>query len=346
MSVYNRDSKKWQTVFPSLVQSCFFLYLGNEKATSSPCLQLLHYDTNLQDKCHNFYGCVFTTFFWVTRPDSTWVKSKSYFGHFNRTNSHTLFFHGAFKYYARHNICVASGQSIADLYNEHQDPFDKVLDDDMCRSAMYLYSKLKLEADNELLTLAYPACPEASANDEKDRLLLTMDGNFSQKCKKDPTIYDEDNHIPLIDGMWVKKEEFAGVEDAAPSREALERENNFKAAGTGKRKHNQYPVTGLFACVCPRHEIVRKLADMDSSEGFKYPTAILRTLLSGANRPHHKVMAMYDVACLYEKTYSGVLTDLGYTGGDVGCANIPCLRPHWALPSFAEPPQLRRVRAH
>lgn len=144
-----------------------------------------------------------------------------------------------------------------------------------------------------------------------------MDGNFSQKCKKDPTIYGEDNHIPLIDGMWVKKEEFAGVEDAAPSREALERENNFKAAGTGKRKHNQYPVTGLFACVCPRHEIVRKLADMDSSEGFKYPTAILRTLLSGANRPHHKVMAMYDVACLYEKTYSGILTDLGYTGG--GC---------------------------
>lgn len=72
-------------------------------------------------------GVCLLHFFWVTRPDSTWVKSKSYFGHFNRTNSHTLFFHGAFKYYARHNICVASGQGIADLYNEHQDPFNKVI---------------------------------------------------------------------------------------------------------------------------------------------------------------------------------------------------------------------------
>lgn len=171
-----------------------------------------------------------------------------------------------------------SGQAIADLYNLIQDTGEKVLDDDMCRSVLYLYAKLKFEVDVELFDLAgvadsvmtYPACPEASANDPKDKLFLTMDGNFSQKCKKNLTVYDRDIAIPIIYGMWVKKEAIDSVGLAASSQEALKRESSFKAAGTDKKKNNQYPVTGLFACVCPRHEIVRKLADMSTNERYSF----------------------------------------------------------------------------
>ncbi|CAO3618661.1 unnamed protein product [Mucor hiemalis] len=221
------------------------------------------------------------------------------------------------------NTLKVSGQGIADLYNNLQDVGEQVLlDDDMCRSVMYLYSKLKLDVEEKLNSLAEvadlgmncPACPEASSADKGDRLFLTMDGNFSQKCKKEITFYDEENNIPLIEGMWVEKGIIDGVENVIPSREALESENHFKAAGAGTKKSNQYPVTGLFACVCPRHEIVRKLADMDTGEGFKYPSAILRTLLSGANAPHHKVLAMYDIACLYEQAFKNELESLDVQG--------------------------------
>ncbi|CAO3655707.1 unnamed protein product [Mucor hiemalis] len=119
-----------------------------------------------------------------------------------------------------------------------------------------------------------------------------MDGNFSQKCKKKITFYDEENIIPLIEDVWVEKGIIDGVENVIPSREALESENHLSCG----------------------HEIVRKLADMDTGERFKYPSAILRTLLSGANSPHRKVLAMYDIACLYEQAFKNELESLDVQG--------------------------------
>lgn len=58
-----------------------------------------------------------------------------------------------------------------------------------------------------------------------------MDGNFSQKCKKDLTVYDRDNAIPIIYDMWVKKEAIDSVELAASSQEVRNKEFNDTLKG-------------------------------------------------------------------------------------------------------------------
>lgn len=50
---------------------------------------------------------------------------------------------------------------------------------------------------------------------------------------------------------------------------AINDEHDFRAAGTGVRKRKFNPVSGLFASLCARHEIVHKVVDMNSWEGYK-----------------------------------------------------------------------------
>ncbi|CAO3645178.1 unnamed protein product [Mucor hiemalis] len=97
----------------------------------------------------------------------------------------------------------------------------------MCRSVMYLYSELKLEVDQKLLSLAgildtsmeCPACPVGNSGSSEDRQYITMDGNFSQKCKKEETEFDRDNRIPLLEEMRIKKEVIEGINNVAPSED-------------------------------------------------------------------------------------------------------------------------------
>lgn len=118
-----------------------------------------------------------------------------------------------------------SSQSIADLYNDLQGTPKKALDDNLCRSVMYLYEEFGLKVEEELnekagvadLVMTCSACLKEKVTDDKDRLFLTMDGNFSQKCKREFTVDEKANPVPLINGMWIKKEIVESTEHAAPS---------------------------------------------------------------------------------------------------------------------------------
>ncbi|CAO3632165.1 unnamed protein product [Mucor hiemalis] len=105
-----------------------------------------------------------------------------------------------------------------------------------------------------------------------------MDGNYSQNCKKVDADFDRDSGFSLLEKMWVKKEVVEGINNVAPSKNAVAGENHFRAADTSEARNKRYPITGLFACVCSRHEIVGKLADMFRAEGSRYPAAVLRSL--------------------------------------------------------------------
>ncbi|OAD74584.1 hypothetical protein PHYBLDRAFT_167988 [Phycomyces blakesleeanus NRRL 1555(-)] len=70
----------------------------------------------------------------------------------------------------------------------------------------------------------------------------------------------------------------------------------------------KYPIKGLFAESCTRHESVIKLVDMETGEGFKYPLSIINQLLgdsgsdsqSADNSPNINVI--YDVVCKLAKS--------------------------------------------
>lgn len=220
------------------------------------------------------------------------------------------------------NILKVSAQAISNLFNHQHNPDKRILNDDMCRSAMYLYGRMKLEVEEKLLELANlsdtstecPACPSPNADYPQ---FITMDGNFSQKCMKEETDFDEDNKCNLVEKMWVRKEDIDQISNVAPSAETLQNENHFRAAGVSEAESKRYAVNGLFACVCPRHEVVRKLSDMFGAEGSKYPTAMLRSLFShrsSPDSPESLLNVMYDIACMHEENFKLTLKDLGVKG--------------------------------
>ncbi|CAO3622041.1 unnamed protein product [Mucor hiemalis] len=143
-----------------------------------------------------------------------------------------------------------------------------------------------------------------------------MDGNFSQQCRKRPTKFDESNLTSSIESLWLKKEALEEFSGEAPPPEAIAYEHDFRAAGTGVRRKKQKPVTGLFASLCARREIVHKVADMNSGEGLKYPLAILRSMFPGGaeEMPKHTVNVMYDVACMLSNSFKTHFQEKGLKG--------------------------------
>lgn len=52
-----------------------------------------------------------------------------------------------------------------------------------------------------------------------DRKFITMDGNFSQQCRRKLTQFDSSNTVASIEKLWVKKEVIDAFGSEAPPQD-------------------------------------------------------------------------------------------------------------------------------
>ncbi|KAI7878379.1 uncharacterized protein EV154DRAFT_525077 [Mucor mucedo] len=211
------------------------------------------------------------------------------------------------------NTLKSSSEGIAKLYNNLRgNPVQSCLSANICRNVLYMYNRLLLAADKEVnqrtdlkdLAMCCPACPSRDSNHPMDRIFITMDGCFSMKCKSKASLLDELFTIDTVENAWVKPESVELYKKEKPPKDALLNENSFRAAGNGASyKSKLYPVKGLFAASCARHDLTLKMVDMDSGEGFKYPLSVLHDLFQeDKDSIKTPVNLMYDIICVLEKS--------------------------------------------
>ena len=64
-----------------------------------------------------------------------------------------------------------------------------------------------------------------------------------------------------------------------------------------KSKFTNFDETGHFGLACARHEVLLKIADMHSGEGFKYPDMLLKDYFKNKNGLPDQLNLYYDIMC-------------------------------------------------
>ncbi|KAG2190859.1 uncharacterized protein EV154DRAFT_579325 [Mucor mucedo] len=232
------------------------------------------------------------------------------------------------------NHLGASGQALADYYNAVMGNPENGISHKICQNLLPLYSRLLLLVDSAVDYLAAtcslqdnecPACPQdgfpGTSNSTNNIKTISLDGCFSMKCLKSKDDSLHQTPVPAIEKMWVKQSTVDFYEKERASRDVLASENTHRASGqTASLKSKVFPVKGLFAASCGRHEYVLKLSDMATGEGFKYSLAMIKELLGNedgaAVASRIPKVILYDIACLLEPSLKKHFEDqMEGTGG-------------------------------
>ncbi|KAG2205957.1 hypothetical protein INT47_005275, partial [Mucor saturninus] len=201
------------------------------------------------------------------------------------------------------NTLKSSSEGIAKLCNNLRgNPVQSCLSANICRNVLYMYNRLLLVADKEVnqrtalkdQAMCCPACPSRDSNHLMDRIFITMDGCFSMKCKSKASLLGEIFTIDTVENAWVKPESVELYKKEQPPKDV-----SIMKGNGASYKSKLYPVKGLFAASCARHDLTLKMVDMDSGEGFKYPLSVLHDLFQ---EDKDSIKTPVNVICVLEKS--------------------------------------------
>ncbi|OAD75770.1 hypothetical protein PHYBLDRAFT_186013 [Phycomyces blakesleeanus NRRL 1555(-)] len=220
------------------------------------------------------------------------------------------------------DVLATSGQGLADLYNKINLGAERQISKAYCQNLLHVFIRLTMivEAKVEKLSPGFresnccPACPDVDSNVAVDDCrYVAMDGNFSLKCERrkdgEGDVGEELEQVEAqLKQVWIGDDVVKTYEKERAEEGVGRFDSNFHAGSGSLAKSIKYPIKGLFAASCARHESVIKLVDMETGEGFKYPLSIINQLLgdsgsdgqSADNSPNINVM--YDVVCKLAKS--------------------------------------------
>ncbi|KAF1797766.1 hypothetical protein FB192DRAFT_1346157 [Mucor lusitanicus] len=145
-----------------------------------------------------------------------------------------------------------------------------------------------------------------------ERKLVSMDGNFSWKRRKDRASIKDNSEQGIFTASSAEIALIAPPEEVelfhdyaeATDEECLlqDLDSDFRAGSSDRRRQNatRFDESGVFSLNCARHGIVERVFDIFGGEGHKYALAAISHVVEGLGN-EEKLGVLYDIVCKCHK---------------------------------------------